>query len=96
MTEHRREMETMRHSLPIHLPPAPVYTDFAPTGSGQLMSPLATVQVHSPVTNATSPELLAKLAVLRHSAEKDRDFLQDEQFFLATLKTAPYKSFHTT
>ncbi|XP_041942933.1 fas-binding factor 1 isoform X1 [Alosa sapidissima] len=95
VTEHRREVENMRHSLPIHLPPAPIYTDFAPVGNSQLMSSLATVQVQSPGTNATSPELLAKLAMLRHSAEKDRDFLQDEQFFLATLRTTPHTSFHT-
>ena len=44
--------------------------DMAPVGSSQLMSPL--VQVHSPINNATSPELLAKLAMLRHSAEKVR------------------------
>ncbi|KAG5279843.1 hypothetical protein AALO_G00082170 [Alosa alosa] len=95
VTEHRREVENMRHSLPIHLPPAPIYTDFAPVGNSQLMSSLATVQVQSPGNNATSPELLAKLAMLRHSAEKDRDFLQDEQFFLATLRTTPHTSFHT-
>ncbi|XP_062388019.1 fas-binding factor 1 homolog isoform X2 [Sardina pilchardus] len=95
VTEHRREVENMRHSLPIHLPPAPIYTEFAPVGNSQLMSSLATVQVQSPVTNASSPELLAKLAMLRHSAEKDRDFLQDEQFFLATLRTTPNTSFHT-
>ncbi|XP_042561465.1 fas-binding factor 1-like isoform X2 [Clupea harengus] len=96
MTERMRmrEVENTRHSLPINLATAPIYTDMAPVGSSQLMSPL--VQVHSPINNATSPELLAKLAMLRHSAEKDRDFLQDEQFFLDTLKASPYNSsFHT-
>ncbi|KAL2101019.1 hypothetical protein ACEWY4_002780 [Coilia grayii] len=95
MTEHRRELN-MRQSLPINVAPAPLFTDFAPIANSQLMSPLATVQVHSPDTNTMSPELLAKLAMLKQSAEKDRDFLQDEQFFLATLKSAPYNSLHTT
>ncbi|XP_063080310.1 fas-binding factor 1 homolog isoform X2 [Engraulis encrasicolus] len=96
MTEHRRDMN-LRQSLPINLAP-PLYTaDFAPVANSQLLlSPLAPVQHHSPVTNTMSPELLAKLAMLKQTAEKDRDFLQDEQFFLATLKAAPYNSLHTT
>uniref|UniRef100_UPI00398EFFED fas-binding factor 1 homolog isoform X2 n=1 Tax=Pristiophorus japonicus TaxID=55135 RepID=UPI00398EFFED len=41
-------------------------------------------------------DLEAKLAIFRHAAEKDRDFLEDEQFFLETLKKAPYNtSFQT-
>ncbi|XP_059900041.1 fas-binding factor 1 homolog isoform X1 [Gadus macrocephalus] len=40
--------------------------------------------------------LQASLALLRHTAEKDRDFLQDEQFFLETLKKGALQSlFHT-
>ncbi|XP_067860476.1 fas-binding factor 1 homolog isoform X2 [Heptranchias perlo] len=37
-------------------------------------------------------ELEAKLAIFRHAAEKDRNFLEDEQFFLEMLKKAPYNS----
>uniref|UniRef100_A0A8C8SQ37 Fas binding factor 1 n=1 Tax=Pelusios castaneus TaxID=367368 RepID=A0A8C8SQ37_9SAUR len=35
-------------------------------------------------------ELYAKLVLLKHTAERDRDFLEDEQFFLETLKKASY------
>ncbi|KAM3863828.1 fas-binding factor 1 homolog [Diretmus argenteus] len=43
-----------------------------------------------------SPELQAQLALLKHTAEKDRDYLQDEQFFLDSLKKSSYNSaFHT-
>lgn len=34
--------------------------------------------------------LLAKLVLLKHTAEQDRDFLEDEEFFLETLKKAAY------
>ncbi|KAM5309130.1 fas-binding factor 1 isoform 2-T4 [Glossophaga mutica] len=37
------------------------------------------------------PSLLhAKLVLLKHTAEQDRDFLENEQFFLETLKKASY------
>ncbi|XP_032648774.1 fas-binding factor 1 isoform X1 [Chelonoidis abingdonii] len=35
-------------------------------------------------------ELYARLVLLKHTAERDRDFLEDEQFFLETLKKASY------
>ncbi|ELR47462.1 Fas-binding factor 1, partial [Bos mutus] len=34
--------------------------------------------------------LYAKLVLLKHTAEQDRDFLENEQFFLETLKKASY------
>ncbi|NXA44034.1 FBF1 factor, partial [Eudromia elegans] len=37
-------------------------------------------------------ELHAKLLLLKHRAQQDRDFLEDEQFFLDTLKTASYNT----
>ncbi|NXE27751.1 FBF1 factor, partial [Ardeotis kori] len=40
---------------------------------------------------AASPtELYAKLLLLKHRAQQDRDFLEDEQFFLETLKKSSY------
>ncbi|KAL7883512.1 hypothetical protein SRHO_G00011700 [Serrasalmus rhombeus] len=97
MTDHCKEVERMRHSLPINplpLSTAPILPAFASTQVG------APVAIPPPVVNAVSsgvsPELQATLALLRHTAEKDRDFLQDEQFFLDTLKKTPYNSaFHT-
>ncbi|XP_044838327.1 fas-binding factor 1 isoform X3 [Mauremys mutica] len=35
-------------------------------------------------------ESYARLVLLKHTAERDRDFLEDEQFFLETLKKASY------
>nr|XP_014342260.1 PREDICTED: fas-binding factor 1 [Latimeria chalumnae] len=47
------------------------------------------------LAGSIASELSAQLALLKHSAEKDRDFLEDEQFFLQTLKKAPYNTFQT-
>ncbi|XP_072414299.1 fas-binding factor 1 homolog isoform X3 [Chiloscyllium punctatum] len=44
------------------------------------------------VETAVPSELEAKLAIFRHAAKKDHDFLEDEQFFLETLKKAPYNT----
>ncbi|XP_030646454.1 fas-binding factor 1 homolog [Chanos chanos] len=95
MTDHRRDMERLRQSLPVNiapLNPGPFLPDFTPTLSNtQLAAPAS-----APQANPVSPELQATLTLLRHTAEKDHDFLQDEQFFLETLKKASYNSaFHT-
>ncbi|XP_007887112.2 fas-binding factor 1 homolog [Callorhinchus milii] len=45
-----------------------------------------------PVVGAGPSELEAKLALFKHTAAKDQDFLEDEQLFLATLKQAPYNT----
>nr|XP_013797316.1 PREDICTED: fas-binding factor 1 [Apteryx mantelli mantelli] len=45
----------------------------------------------SPGTAGPS-ELYAKLLLLKHRAQQDRDFLEDEQFFLETLKKASYNT----
>ncbi|KAL6460684.1 hypothetical protein MHYP_G00306500 [Metynnis hypsauchen] len=100
MTDHCKEVERMRQSLsinPLPLSTAPLLPAFAST---QVGAPVAILPPPPPVVNAVpsgvSPELQATLALLRHTAEKDRDFLQDEQFFLDTLKKTPYNSaFHT-
>ncbi|XP_070958278.1 fas-binding factor 1 homolog isoform X8 [Oncorhynchus clarkii lewisi] len=100
MTEQRREMEALKHNLPITPFPqamAPIFTDFRPVlAVPQTASTKAVRQPPPLVSSPDSTELQARLALLRHTAEKDRDFLQDEQFFLDTLKKAPYNSaFHT-
>ncbi|XP_031690468.1 fas-binding factor 1 homolog isoform X8 [Oncorhynchus kisutch] len=99
-TEQRREMEALKHSLPITPFPqsmAPIFTDFRPVLAVPQMASTKAVRQPPPlVSSPDSTELQARLALLRHTAEKDRDFLQDEQFFLDTLKKAPYNSaFHT-
>ncbi|XP_064842675.1 fas-binding factor 1 homolog isoform X4 [Oncorhynchus masou masou] len=100
MTEQRREMEALKHSLPITPFPqsmAPIFTDIRPVLAVPQMASTKAVRQPPPlVSSPDSTELQARLALLRHTAEKDRDFLQDEQFFLDTLKKAPYNSaFHT-
>ncbi|XP_062846963.1 fas-binding factor 1 homolog isoform X2 [Trichomycterus rosablanca] len=92
MTDHRREVERMRSGLPINPVPPPVdplltqSLGFSPVFSSTAVLP------PPPVSSAISPKLQATIALLRHTAEKDRDFLEDEQFFLDTLKKAPYES----
>ncbi|XP_057201197.1 fas-binding factor 1 homolog isoform X3 [Triplophysa rosa] len=56
------------------------------------LSPAFT-STHVTSAAAASPapaELHAKLALIKHTAEKDRDFLQEEQYFLDTLKKTSY------
>ncbi|KAA0706251.1 Fas-binding factor 1 [Triplophysa tibetana] len=82
MTGQRREVDRLRHSFPVN-PPAPVITDFSP----------AFTSTHVTSAAAMSPvpaELHAKLALIKHTAEKDRDFLQEEQYFLDTLKKTSF------
>ncbi|MCI4395264.1 hypothetical protein PGIGA_G00178490 [Pangasianodon gigas] len=92
MTDYHREMDRIRHSLPIDHIPAPVdplLTGFSPVFNSTAVLPPA------PLNNSSrsfSPKLQATLAVLKHTAEKDRDFLQDEQIFLDTLKRTPCNS----
>ncbi|XP_069050719.1 fas-binding factor 1 homolog isoform X3 [Lepisosteus oculatus] len=98
LTEQRRDLEQLRQGLPVTpllLPQAPTLPGFAPAfTSTQLLVPREALRPLS--LPDTAPELQARLALLRHTAEKDKDFLQDEQFFLETLKKAPYNSaFHT-
>ncbi|XP_040606004.1 fas-binding factor 1 isoform X2 [Mesocricetus auratus] len=52
----------------------------APTSPHCSQTPAAPVPTH----------LLAKLLLLKHTAAQDHDFLENEQFFLETLKKAPY------
>ncbi|KAM9472582.1 fas-binding factor 1 homolog isoform 27-T27 [Salvelinus alpinus] len=100
MTEQLREMERLKHSLPITPFPQsmdPIFTEFRPVLAVPQMASTKAVRQPSPqFSSPDSTELQARLALLRHTAEKDRDFLQDEQFFLDALKKAPYNSaFHT-
>ncbi|XP_044103338.1 fas-binding factor 1 isoform X2 [Neovison vison] len=49
-----------------------------------------TPQCNQPPASLGPSHLHAKLVLLRHTAEQDRDFLENEQFFLETLKKASY------
>ncbi|KAM6345442.1 fas-binding factor 1 isoform 2-T2 [Alca torda] len=60
--------------------------------------PVRVLPWHSPggsretLAVAGPAELYAKLLLLKHRAQQDRDFLEDEQFFLETLKKASYNT----
>ncbi|XP_039082468.1 fas-binding factor 1 isoform X2 [Hyaena hyaena] len=43
-----------------------------------------------PLTGLGPSHLHARLVLMKHTAEQDRDFLENEQFFLETLKKAAY------
>uniref|UniRef100_A0A452QHS9 Fas binding factor 1 n=1 Tax=Ursus americanus TaxID=9643 RepID=A0A452QHS9_URSAM len=50
----------------------------------------STPQRGQPPTGLGASHLHARLVLLKHTAEQDRDFLENEQFFLETLKKASY------
>ncbi|XP_016422865.1 fas-binding factor 1-like [Sinocyclocheilus rhinocerous] len=88
MTDHHRDIERLRHTLPVHpVTSAPLIADFSP----------ALASTHLPAAvNPLPAELHARLALIKHTAEKDRDFLQEEQYFLDTLKKTSYNSVFNT
>ncbi|XP_067086959.1 fas-binding factor 1 homolog isoform X2 [Osmerus mordax] len=81
MANQRRGME-MRQGLPG--PPQLNTTDFSP----MLLAPqmASTLEPAALPSSPEATELQARLALLRHTAQKDRDFLHNEQYFLNTLK----------
>ncbi|XP_051744971.1 fas-binding factor 1 homolog isoform X3 [Ctenopharyngodon idella] len=88
MTDHHRDMERLRHTLPVNpVTSAPLIADFSPA--------LASTHLSAAV-NPLPAELHARLALIKHTAEKDRDFLQEEQYFLDTLKKTSYNSVFNT
>ncbi|KFV58259.1 Fas-binding factor 1, partial [Gavia stellata] len=60
--------------------------------------PVRVLPQHSPGSSretlamASPTEFYTKLLLLKHRAQQDRDFLEDEQFFLETLKRASYNT----
>ncbi|KAG1924945.1 fas-binding factor 1 homolog isoform X2 [Pimephales promelas] len=84
MTDHHRDMERLRHTLPVNpVTSAPLISDFSPA--------LASTHLNAAV-DPLPAELHARLALIKHSAEKDRDFLQEEQYFLDTLKKTSFNT----
>ncbi|XP_047613037.1 fas-binding factor 1 isoform X5 [Phacochoerus africanus] len=63
----------------------------AASGLGAIVAPAPATLLCSQWPAGQGPShLLAKLVLLKHTAEQDRDFLEDEEFFLETLKKAAY------
>ncbi|KAL1778556.1 fas-binding factor 1 isoform X1 [Sigmodon hispidus] len=92
LAQQRLQLDRVRQEVPSSLPGLPasvqgpgglsldVLQAPAPTSPQCSQTPVAPVPAH----------LLAKLLLLKHTAEQDHDFLENEQFFLETLKKAPY------
>ncbi|NXO59593.1 FBF1 factor, partial [Aramus guarauna] len=104
MAHQRRQLEQLREELPNN--PVMLLTAdsnlSAPTkGLSSTLcfpAPVRVLPRHSPggsretLAMAGPAELYAKLLLLKHRAQQDRDFLEDEQFFLETLKKASYNT----
>ncbi|NWZ46705.1 FBF1 factor, partial [Haliaeetus albicilla] len=104
MAHQRRQLEQLREELPNN--PMKLLTAdqdlSAPTKGLPSMlcfpPPVRVLPQHSPggsretLAMAGPTELYAKLLLLKHRAQQDRDFLEDEQFFLETLKKASYNT----
>ncbi|NXS45067.1 FBF1 factor, partial [Balaeniceps rex] len=104
MAHQRRQLEQLREELPSN--PVVLLTAeqdlSAPKKSLSstlcFPPPVTALPRHSPAGSretlamAGPTELYAKLLLLKHRAQQDRDFLEDEQFFLETLKKASYNT----
>ncbi|XP_028912936.1 fas-binding factor 1 [Ornithorhynchus anatinus] len=83
LAQHRWRLDApgddLHHGFP-HGPPglSSLHVLASPVGGGGLPS-------RSQPPSGTS-QLRARLVLLKHSAQRDRDFLEDEQFFLETLR----------
>uniref|UniRef100_A0A3B4GKM8 Fas binding factor 1 n=1 Tax=Pundamilia nyererei TaxID=303518 RepID=A0A3B4GKM8_9CICH len=78
-------------------PLTPLPQIIAPVLTDSVSELPATLNVPPPVsfTSSQSMALQANLALWRYTAEKDREYLQEEQFFLENLKKKSYRSFST-
>uniref|UniRef100_A0A8C5ZDK4 Fas binding factor 1 n=1 Tax=Marmota marmota marmota TaxID=9994 RepID=A0A8C5ZDK4_MARMA len=92
LAQQRLQLDRARQDLPSSLP------GLFSTGQGPAASNLGALVTPAPTTlqgsqllaNPGPAKLLAKLVLLKHTAEQDRDFLENEQFFLNALKNASY------
>ncbi|KFQ92665.1 Fas-binding factor 1, partial [Nipponia nippon] len=99
MAHQRRQLEQLRRELPNN--PVMLLTadqDLGAPTKGLSSTLCFPPPQHSPggsretLAMAGPAELYAKLLLLKHRAQQDRDFLEDEQFFLETLKKASYNT----
>ncbi|XP_031454934.1 fas-binding factor 1 isoform X3 [Phasianus colchicus] len=98
MAHQRRQLEQLHKKLPNN-PMLLLTTDQDLSASTKGLSstlsfppPIRTLPGHSSVDTTASMELYAKLLMLKHRAQQDRNFLEDEQLFLETLKKASYNT----
>ncbi|XP_070595974.1 fas-binding factor 1 [Erythrolamprus reginae] len=108
LTHQRRQLEQLRMELPSNpkafqnMPPVPLSGTPNKLISNMHRLPLPvtvpfTVNPGNTIASQGLPrpdaaELCARLVLHKITAERDHDFLEDQQFFLETLKRAPYKT----
>ncbi|XP_053425506.1 fas-binding factor 1 isoform X2 [Nycticebus coucang] len=94
LAQQRQQLDRMRQDLPSSLSGLlPNTQGLAASSLSALLAPAPTpLQCRQPLASLAPghSNLHAKLVLLKHAAEQDRDFLENEQFFLETLKKASY------
>ncbi|XP_012517669.1 PREDICTED: fas-binding factor 1 [Propithecus coquereli] len=98
LAQQRLQLDRARQDLPSSL------TGLLPKAPGLAASSLSALMMTPTASQCSQPlaspgpgpsNLYAKLVLLKHTAEQDRDFLENEHFFLETLKKASYNvTFH--
>ncbi|XP_052053376.1 fas-binding factor 1 isoform X2 [Apodemus sylvaticus] len=92
LAQQRLQLDRVRQDVPSSLPGLPSRVQGPAASSPDAVQAPAptTPQCSQPAAAQVPTHLLAKLLLLKHTAEEDHDFLENEQFFLETLKKAPY------
>ncbi|XP_021270873.1 fas-binding factor 1 isoform X2 [Numida meleagris] len=98
MAHQRKQLEQLHKKLPNN-PTQLLTTDQDLSASTKGLSstlnvppPIRTFPGHGSRGTTAPMELYAKLLVLKHRAQQDRSFLEEEQLFLETLKKASYNT----
>ncbi|KAK7805286.1 hypothetical protein U0070_027125 [Myodes glareolus] len=92
LAQQRLQLDRVRQDVPSSLPGLRSTVQGPAVASlGAIQAPAPTIPQCGQTPAASVPtHLLAKLLLLKRTAEQDHDFLENEQFFLETLKKAPY------
>uniref|UniRef100_A0A8C0PXJ0 Fas-binding factor 1 C-terminal domain-containing protein n=1 Tax=Canis lupus familiaris TaxID=9615 RepID=A0A8C0PXJ0_CANLF len=89
LAHQRLRLDRIRQDLPSS--PVVLLPKAQGPAASSIVAPTPTVPQGIQPPTGLGPSLLhAKLVLLKHTAEQDRDFLENEQFFLETLKKASY------
>ncbi|XP_068434716.1 fas-binding factor 1-like isoform X2 [Clinocottus analis] len=89
----QRDTERLRRNAPVTSLPQ-MFTRTSPDAGSVLPNPEPVLNAHPPASafSCQATALQARLALWKYTAEKDREYLQDEQIFLESLKRKPYRS----
>ncbi|KAK1330813.1 hypothetical protein QTO34_008751 [Cnephaeus nilssonii] len=95
LAQQRLQLDHVRQDLPFGpvgpLPQAQGLAASGPSAFSAIVAPAPANPQGIQPSATLGPSLLhAKLVLLKHTAEQDRDFLENEEFFLETLKQASY------